>query len=292
VRPTRAVLALLILTGSLLSGSASVHGNDLSTQSSRSVPLRFPWRAEGNQVDASFGDAVGTAGDVNGDGFDDVIVGASLYDNGQITEGRAFVYHGSASGLSRTPAWTAESDQQAAKFGYSVSTAGDVNGDGFDDVIVGAYDYSNGEGLEGRAYVFNGSPSGLSTTPTWMDEGDQPLAGYGISVDTAGDVNGDGYDDVIVGAYAYDDGQVDEGRAFVYLGSPFGRSTTASWTAETNQSNAWVLSVGGAGDVNGDGYADVIVGSPNFDHGQQYQGRTSVYHGSASGPFLYARLDR
>jgi hypothetical protein len=76
---------------------------------------------------------------VNGDGYADVIVGAPYYDNGETDEGRAYVYHGSSSGLSATANWTAESNQASAYFGYSVSTAGDVNGDGYADVIVGAF---------------------------------------------------------------------------------------------------------------------------------------------------------
>ena len=80
---------------------------------------------------------------MNGDGFSDVIVGAYLYDNGQTDEGRAFVYLGSAAGLAPTAAWTAEAIRPAL-FGFSVATAGDVNGDGFSDVIVGAYFYDNG----------------------------------------------------------------------------------------------------------------------------------------------------
>src|SRR5206468_1844262 len=109
------------------------------------------WTAESNQANAQFGSAVATAGDVNGDGYADVIVGASLFDNGETYEGRAFVYLGSASGLVTSPVWTAESDQAGALFGSSVATAGDVNGDGFSDVIVGASSYDNGQTNEGRA---------------------------------------------------------------------------------------------------------------------------------------------
>jgi hypothetical protein len=83
--------------------------------------------------------SVAGAGDVNGDGYSDVIVGAHGYDNGQTNEGSAFVYHGSASGISTTAAAVLESNQANALMGYSVAGAGDVNGDGYSDVIVGAY---------------------------------------------------------------------------------------------------------------------------------------------------------
>jgi hypothetical protein len=144
------------------------------------------WTAESDQAGAFFGYSVATAGDVNGDGYSDVIVGAHLYDNGQTDEGRAFVYHGSAAGLSATPNWTAESDQASAFFGYSVATAGDVNGDGYSDVIVGAYGYDNGQTSEGRAFVYYGSAAG--------PERDAELDGrkrsserlFGYSVATAG----------------------------------------------------------------------------------------------------------
>jgi hypothetical protein len=79
------------------------------------------WTAESDQAAAQFGVGVSNAGDVNGDGYGDVIVGANYYDNGETNEGRAFVYHGSASGLSTTPDWTAESDQAGAHLGFAVS---------------------------------------------------------------------------------------------------------------------------------------------------------------------------
>jgi hypothetical protein len=100
---------------------------------------------------------VSTAGDVNGDGFSDAVVGAYGYGNGDLAEGAAFTYHGSAAGLATTAAWTAESNQALAWFGEAVATAGDVNGDGFCDVIVGAPQYDNGEEDEGRAFLYYGN---------------------------------------------------------------------------------------------------------------------------------------
>ena len=242
------------------------------------------WVTGSNQALADFGVSVGTAGDVNGDGYADVIVGSFFYDNGQTDEGRAFVYYGSASGLSTAPDWTAESNQAHALFGVSVGTAGDVNGDGYADVIVGAYFYSGGQGHEGRAYVYHGSADGLSATPDWRVESNKINADFGRSVRTAGDVNGDGYADVIVGADYYSNGQDFEGRAFVFHGSAGGLSTTPDWTAESNQASAlFGASVGTAGDVNGDGYADVIVGAPFYGNGQLHEGGAFVFHGSAGG---------
>ena len=157
---------------------------------------------------------------------------------------------------------TAASNQVGARFGRSVGTAGDVNGDGFADIIVGAEQYDNGQTDEGRVYVFLGSKTGLNSTADWTAESDQAEALFGKLVRTAGDVNGDGYADVIVGAPFFDGGQTDEGRAYLYLGSAMGLNATADWTAEGNQTEArFGTSAGTAGDVNGDGYSDVIIGA-------------------------------
>lgn len=252
--------------------------------SATGLALTPDWSAEGNQVGAMFGNSVGLAGDVNGDGYGDVIVGAVQYENGEFDEGRAYVYQGSASGLSSNPSWSAESEQSSAWFGISAATAGDVNGDGFSDVIVGAHQYDAGQSNEGRAYVYLGSAGGLSLGEKWTAESNQIVASYGHAVASAGDVNGDGYCDVIVGAPDYDNSETDEGATFVYLGSDSGISTIHSWSAEGDQAGAnFGDSVGSAGDVNGDGFSDVIVGAARYDNGEIDEGRAFVYHGSATG---------
>jgi hypothetical protein len=246
------------------------------------------WRAESNQVDAHFGISVATAGDVNADGYSDVIVGASDYDQDFVDEGRAFLYLGSATGLSTTPAWTAASGQAGARFGICVSTAGDVNGDYFSDILVGAYEF----GLGGRAFAYYGSSVGPATAPSWFGE-PEPEGGafdarYGKSLASAGDVNGDDYSDIIVGASRYGyTVETHAGRAFAYYGSPSGLPASASWIRggppAFYQGDELGVSVGSAGDVNHDGFSDVIVGALLHMNDQYREGGAFVYHGTAAG---------
>ena len=239
---------------------------------------------ESNQANTNFGVSVSSAGDVNGDGYSDVIIGANLFDNGQTDEGAAFVYHGSVTGINTTAAAMVESNQTDGQLGFSVASAGDVNSDGYSDVIAGAYFYDNGQSDEGAAFVYHGSVTGISSTAAALLESNQAGSRLGYSVAGAGDVNGDGYSDVIAGAYFYDSGQSDEGAAFVYHGSVTGINTTASVFVQSNQSDARLgYSVASAGDVNGDGYSDIITGAYNFDNGQSNEGGAFIYHGSAAG---------
>lgn len=241
------------------------------------------WSAESDQEGAYFGLAVSSAGDVNADGFDDLVVGSHLYDDPDANEGVAFLYLGSAAGVALAPEWSVEGDQAGAFLGSAVATAGDVNGDGLDDVIIGASRYDVVGADEGRVEVYLGTSSGLEPVPHWAVDGDQEGARLGFKVATAGDVNNDGYDDVIMSARFYDAGQNDEGRAYVYLGSASGLEDVPSWTFETDQAGAEVQAVGTAGNVNGDDYDDIVVASRRYDNGQTDEGRAWVFLGQQDG---------
>ncbi len=252
------------------------------------------WTFQGDQVAVLAGFSVATAGDVNGDGYSDILVGAPRYNATRIGEGRAFLFLGSPAGPSLTPDWWASGAQSGANLGVSVATAGDVNADGFDDVIVGAWGYNGVLTDEGAAFVWYGGPGGMGpegkpSNAGWKVLSEQFLALMGYSVSTAGDVNGDGYDDIIVGADQFDSGEQDEGVAFVWHGGPSGLGfdgvpASANWSAQSDLPGALLgISVSAAGDVNGDGFGDVIVGASNASLGQTEEGLALVWLGGPGG---------
>ena len=220
-----------------------------------------------------FGFASGTAGDVNGDGYDDVIVGAYQNDAGGSNAGRAYVYYG-APVADATADLVFTGGAPADSFGYSVGTAGDVNGDGYADLIVGADGDDTAGTNAGRAYVYYGGPSTDSVADLVLT-GEAAGDLFGHCVGTAGDLNGDGYDDVIVGAFRNNAAGLDAGRAYVFYGGP-GADAVADLTITGGFFEGLGVSVGTAGDVNGDGYADVVVGA--YKSSSQV-GRAYVYYG-------------
>lgn len=245
-------------------------------------PANADKRLEIHQSNAWLGYSVSSAGDVNGDGYSDVIVGAPKYDNGQTDEGAAFVFPGTAGGLSLA-AIVLQSNQLNAQAGMSVSSAGDVNKDGYSDVLVGAPYYDAGQTDEGVVFVYLGGAGGINTNPTQILEINQNAASFGISVAMAGDVNGDGRSDILAGAHQYDNGENNEGAAFLYYGNAAGVSGNPV-ALEANQANAMMgYAVSSAGDLNADGFSDVLVGARLYTNGELYEGAVFVYKGSAAG---------
>ena len=223
---------------------------------------------------------------MNNDGFDDVIIGAPFYTEGEKWEGAAFLYYGSKQGLSAQPVWGVQSNRVDQMLGRAVRTAGDVNGDGFDDVIIGAPTLSNHPSFEltGSTQVYFGSAEGLSPEPDWSIDSNQFGDRFGRAVASAGDVNADGYDDILIGAYFHDRNKIDEGGASLFLGSASGPSKFHDWAVTSGVNNAGMgWSVSAAGDVNGDGFDDIIIGAPQYENNAQVGGRAFAYYGSASG---------
>ena len=241
------------------------------------------WTAESNQVGANFGKSVACAGDVNKDGYSDILVGAPNYDNGQNNEGRAFLFLGTNMGMTQSPAWTGESNQADANYGFSVALAGDVNGDGFSDIVVGASRYDEGMSNVGKIYVYMGASNGLSLYPDWTYTGNIMDGNLGISVASAGDTNGDGFGEIIIGSI----GSVApdaKGSAYVFAGSVRGMTNQVTQIAIQNNPQALVgQSVSTAGDINSDGYADVIAGVIWDSANPSGPGRAMLIQGSSKG---------
>ncbi len=189
-------------------------------------------------------------------------------------------------GLSATPSWSASGGQNNAYFGLSASSAGDVNGDQIDDLIVGAPNASTDLAGEGKAHIFFGHSGGLLQTASWTVEGDQLDAHFGESVSGVGNLNGDGQMDVVVGAPDYDDGSTaDAGAAFVYFGvSGSGPTAQPGWSERGSQAGMnFGISVTGAGDVDNDMLADLLIGANRYSNREEHEGRVLLHFGSAGG---------
>ena len=254
-------------------------------------------------VTAQSGNSVSSAGDVNGDGFDDIVIGDVLANS----NGAAYVIFGKASGftdlalgsLSAADGFRISGEAADDYAGYSVASAGDVNGDGFGDIIISAKYNDDGGYNSGAAYVIFGKASGftnidlatLSLTNGFeiigAADGDQA----GKAGSSAGDINGDGFDDILVGALN-DAGGLNAGAAYVIFGkaSGFANIDLASMGAadgfkiigDAAYDNAGV-SVSSAGDFNGDGFDDIIVGAPLNAASGTHSGAVYLIYGHAGG---------
>lgn len=208
------------------------------------------------------------AGDINGDGIADLLIGA----RGETTGMSAvFVYPGSTLGVGAAPATTLSGDN-VFRFGEGLSTAGDVNGDGYADVVIGSPGANTNRGLV-RLHL--GSVDGLLPAPSFTFNGTADGGLCGSWVSGGGDFNGDGYDDIAVACEQ-------ERRLRVFYGAPAGvRGEPALLQSPSGSETAFFQArVGLVGDVNGDGYVDLVASAPGFDAGR---GIAYFFAGSADG---------
>ncbi|HEY6573250.1 MAG TPA: integrin alpha, partial [Candidatus Eisenbacteria bacterium] len=264
------VLALLVFLATPCAGA-------LAASVAPAPFLRLTGAAPGDR----FGSAVSAAGDVNGDGFSDIVVGSEWSDADAPNAGRAYVYFGGPL-ADDLPDLTLQVPivQSRSLTGYAVAIAGDINGDGWTDIAVG----SPVSQFMGRVFLYWGGPS-LDAISDRTLGGLRSLEFFGAALAGVGDANGDGFDDLWVGAprfVAVNSSASRVGRGYLFYGGPsadgivdvtFEARPIAGITDELQ----FGTSVAPAGDVNGDGFADILVGQPA--DGTFTMGRAYIYHG-------------
>ena len=257
------------------------------------------------------GISVSSAGDINGDGFDDLIIGAERTDLSGVDSGSSYVVFGRSSGFGSSLALSSLDGSNGFRIdgvaagdfsGASVSSAGDVNGDGFDDLIIGAYRAGPNGSRSGSSYVVFGRGDGFSSSLALSSldgsngfriNGTNPDALFGISVSSAGDINGDGFDDLIIGATGATPRGDRSGSSYVVFGREGGFSSTLNLST-LDGSNGFRIdgaaafdfsgrSVSNAGDINGDGVDDLIIGAPGADPNGESSGSSYVVFGRRGG---------
>ncbi|MHC4539170.1 MAG: FG-GAP-like repeat-containing protein [Planctomycetota bacterium] len=228
----------------------------------------------GDNHDDYFGE-VGPLGDVNGDGYDDLVVGAPGYRD---LQGRVYIYYGGPD-MDPHPDLILDGERVQNRFGRSIAL-GDINNDGYEDVFVAADYYDN---LKGRVYLYYGGDP-TDTKPDKIFDGEQEGELFGRCIynqNKIADVDGDGYGDILISSRNWNKTQ---GRAYLYYGGPGKSMDTKCDLLFTGESLGDDFGVSGVlFDIDNDGFADVLIGARKWPGDRTYKGRVYLYWGSSRG---------
>jgi len=300
------ISALLLSGGMTATAQAGADGFQLADLNGANG-----FRLDGETESDRAGFPVSAAGDINGDGFDDVLFGARTASRGEVIYGGAYVVFGKASGFDAAQSLADLDGSNGFRLdgvsamdgaGYSVSAAGDINGDGIDDLIIGADKADSSAENAGSSYVVFGTTSGFAATLALSSlvgsngfrldgVGESDRAGFSVS--GTGDVNGDGIDDLTIGAPFAGPNGTNSGSTYVV----FGKTTSFDATLDLSgldgsdgfrldgvaAGDRSGLAVSAAGDINGDDVDDLIIGAFGARPNGNFSGSSYVVFGSNTG---------
>ena len=222
------------------------------------------------------------AGDLDSDGFADVIVSApAFYLPAKRAVGAVYVFYGTPAGLKAVPDQILYGRDADGRFGIGIDSVGDMNLDGYSDLVIGA----DGVDLDtGRVFIYLGGPRGLEEVPAWLWDGEAKGDRFGHAVTGAGDLNGDGWPDFAVGAPFAVSGD-SRGRVYIFYGTPSMADLKVGKTLQGQMLRSYFgLAIRLAGDVNNDGFSDLLIASPDTSSATfPGAGQVSLYLGSEFG---------